>query len=165
MRRRSSWGQHLKHRDKGKKRKRENLLYWNGHHLKWYGHVMRMEEDHVVRRVMTKAIPGKGREGDSPHGRNVLVYLASSPQWTMSASACMTWTTSARFTDASGPNVIAITAARYTNLTRRDGHHSRHKRTRQHPSTKSTMNDQIRELSITTTITHARNTVTVLQTE
>ena len=30
--------------------------------LKWYGHVMRMEEDHVVRRVMTKAIPGKGRE-------------------------------------------------------------------------------------------------------
>ena len=25
--------------------------------LKWYGHVMRMEEDHVVRRVMTKAIP------------------------------------------------------------------------------------------------------------
>ena len=27
--------------------------------LKWYGHVMRMEEDHVVRRVMTKAIPGK----------------------------------------------------------------------------------------------------------
>ena len=29
--------------------------------LKWYGHVMRMEEDHVVRRVMTKAILGKGR--------------------------------------------------------------------------------------------------------
>ena len=28
--------------------------------LKWYGHVMRMEEDHVVRRVMTKAIP-RGR--------------------------------------------------------------------------------------------------------
>ena len=27
--------------------------------LKWYGYVMRMEEDHVVRRVMTKAIPGK----------------------------------------------------------------------------------------------------------
>ena len=32
--------------------------------LKWYGHVMRMEEDDVVRRVMTKAIQGKGREGD-----------------------------------------------------------------------------------------------------
>ena len=30
--------------------------------LKWYGHVMRMEEDHVVRRVMTKAIPGKKEE-------------------------------------------------------------------------------------------------------
>ena len=27
--------------------------------LKWYGHVMRMEEDHVVRRVMSKEIPGK----------------------------------------------------------------------------------------------------------
>ena len=31
--------------------------------LKWYGHVMRMEEDHVVRRVMTKAIPGKRNRG------------------------------------------------------------------------------------------------------
>ena len=28
----------------------------------------RMEEDHVVRRVMTKAIPGKGREGDQRQG-------------------------------------------------------------------------------------------------
>ena len=36
--------------------------------LKWYGHVMRMEEDHVVRRVMTEAIPGKGREGDQRQG-------------------------------------------------------------------------------------------------
>ena len=36
--------------------------------LKWYGHVMRMEEDHVVRRVMTKAIPGKGIEGDQIQG-------------------------------------------------------------------------------------------------
>ena len=31
--------------------------------LKWYGHVMRMEEDHVVRRVMTKAIPGERKRG------------------------------------------------------------------------------------------------------
>ena len=31
--------------------------------MKWYGHVMRMEEDHVVRRVMTKAIPGKRKRG------------------------------------------------------------------------------------------------------
>ena len=31
--------------------------------LKWYGHVMRMEEDHVVRRVMTNAIPGKRKRG------------------------------------------------------------------------------------------------------
>ena len=31
--------------------------------LKWYGHVMRMEEDHVVRRVMTKPIPGKWKRG------------------------------------------------------------------------------------------------------
>ena len=31
--------------------------------LKWYGHVIRMEEDHVVRRVMTKAIPGKRKRG------------------------------------------------------------------------------------------------------
>ena len=36
--------------------------------LKWYGHDMRMEEDHVVRRGMTKAIPGKGREGDQRQG-------------------------------------------------------------------------------------------------
>ena len=36
--------------------------------LKWYGHVMRMEQDHVVRRVMTKAIQGKGREGDQRQG-------------------------------------------------------------------------------------------------
>ena len=36
--------------------------------LKWYGHVTRMEEDHVVRRVITKAIPGKGREGDQRQG-------------------------------------------------------------------------------------------------
>ena len=28
-----------------------------------YGHVMRMEEDHVVKRVMTKAIPGKRKRG------------------------------------------------------------------------------------------------------
>ena len=27
------------------------------------GHVMRMEEDHVVRRVMTKVIPGKRKRG------------------------------------------------------------------------------------------------------
>ena len=33
MRRWSSWEQHLKHPDKGKKSKRENLLYWNGHNL------------------------------------------------------------------------------------------------------------------------------------
>ena len=31
--------------------------------LKWYGHVMRMEGDHVVSRVMTKAIPGKRTRG------------------------------------------------------------------------------------------------------
>ena len=31
--------------------------------LKWYGHVMRMEEDRVVRRVMTKAIPGERKRG------------------------------------------------------------------------------------------------------
>ena len=31
--------------------------------LKWYGHVIRMEEDHVVKRVMTKAIPGKRKRG------------------------------------------------------------------------------------------------------
>ena len=31
--------------------------------LKWYGHVMTMEEDHVVKRVMTKAIPGKRKRG------------------------------------------------------------------------------------------------------
>ena len=31
--------------------------------LKWYGHVMRMEDDHVVKRVMTKAIPGKRKRG------------------------------------------------------------------------------------------------------
>ena len=31
--------------------------------LKWHEHVMRMEEDHVVRRVMTKAIPGERKRG------------------------------------------------------------------------------------------------------
>ena len=36
--------------------------------LKWYGHVMRMEEDHVVSRVMTKAVRRKGREGDQIQG-------------------------------------------------------------------------------------------------
>ena len=41
----------------------------------------------------------------------LLVHLA--PQWTTSASVLMTWTTSARFTDAPGPKVIALTAARY----------------------------------------------------
>ena len=39
--------------------------------LTLYGHVMRMEEDHVVRKVMTKAIPGKGREGDQRQGKDV----------------------------------------------------------------------------------------------
>ena len=33
MRRWISWGQHLKNSNKGKKRKRDNLLYWNGHNL------------------------------------------------------------------------------------------------------------------------------------
>ena len=41
--------------------------------LKWYGHVMRMEEDHVVKRVMAKAIPGKGREGDQRQGGRMCV--------------------------------------------------------------------------------------------
>ena len=36
--------------------------------LKWYGHVMRMEEDHVVRRVMTKAILG-GKEERETKGK------------------------------------------------------------------------------------------------
>ena len=31
--------------------------------LKWYGHVIRMDEDHVLRRVMTKVIPGKWKRG------------------------------------------------------------------------------------------------------
>ena len=31
--------------------------------LEWYGHVVRMEEDHVVRTVMTKVIPGKRKIG------------------------------------------------------------------------------------------------------
>ena len=31
--------------------------------LKWYGHVMRMEEEHVERRVLTKEIPGKVKRG------------------------------------------------------------------------------------------------------
>ena len=103
-----------------------------------------------------------------------------------SASVFMTWTTSARFTDAPVPKVIALTAARYQphpsfrtallsseharsspqgSTTAHGVRQSRRKRTRQHPATKSTMNDQIRELSITTTLTHASNTVTVLQTE
>ena len=31
--------------------------------LKWYGQVMKMEEAHIVRRVMTKYIPGKRKRG------------------------------------------------------------------------------------------------------
>ena len=31
--------------------------------LEWYSHVLRMEEEHVVRRVMTKEIPGKRKRG------------------------------------------------------------------------------------------------------
>ena len=73
------------------------------------------------------------------------MHLASSPQWTTSASACTTWATSARFTDASGPNVNMLTAARYINLIRQDGHHSRHKRTCQYPATKPT--ERNRELT------------------
>ena len=30
---------------------------------KWYGHVMRREEEHVVRRVMTKETPGRRKRG------------------------------------------------------------------------------------------------------
>ena len=48
--------------------------------LKWYGHVMRMEEDHVVKRVMTKAIPGKRKRGrpktrSLSKGKDVVVCL------------------------------------------------------------------------------------------
>ena len=31
--------------------------------LKWHGHVMRREEEHAVRRVMTEEIPGKRKRG------------------------------------------------------------------------------------------------------
>ena len=93
-----------------------------------------------------------------------------------SASVFMTWTTSARFTDAPGPKVIALTAARYQphpsfRTALLSSEHARSspqgsttapRRPAVHPATKSTMNDQIRELSITT---NASNTVTVLQTE
>ena len=33
--------------------------------LKWYGHVMRMEEDHVVRIVMTKSDSGEKEERET----------------------------------------------------------------------------------------------------
>ena len=36
--------------------------------LKWYGHVMRMEEAQVVKRVMMKAIPGKRKTKDKVEG-------------------------------------------------------------------------------------------------
>ena len=42
--------------------------------LKWYGHVMRMEEDHVVRRVMTKAIPGERKSHPPPPPRQSLLF-------------------------------------------------------------------------------------------
>ena len=31
--------------------------------LKWYGHVMRMKEEHIVRRMLDVDIPGKRRRG------------------------------------------------------------------------------------------------------
>ena len=31
--------------------------------LKWYGHVMRMTEEHIVRRMLDVDIPGKRRRG------------------------------------------------------------------------------------------------------
>ena len=34
--------------------------------LKWYGHVSRMKEEHIVRRILDVEIPGKRRRG-RPH--------------------------------------------------------------------------------------------------
>ena len=31
--------------------------------LKWYGHAMRMKEEHLVRRMLDVGIPGKRRRG------------------------------------------------------------------------------------------------------
>ena len=41
----------------------ESLSKITENRLNWYGHVMRREEEHVVRRVMTKEIPGKRKRG------------------------------------------------------------------------------------------------------
>ena len=37
--------------------------------LKWYGHVMRMKEEHIVRRMLDVDIPGKRRRGRRKQGR------------------------------------------------------------------------------------------------
>ena len=34
--------------------------------LKWYGHVMRMKEEHIVRKMLNVDIPGKRRRGRKP---------------------------------------------------------------------------------------------------
>ena len=34
--------------------------------LKWYGHVMRMKEEHIVRKMLDVDIPGKRRRGRQP---------------------------------------------------------------------------------------------------
>ena len=37
--------------------------------LKWYGHVRRMKEEHIVRRMLDVDIPGKRRGGRRKQGR------------------------------------------------------------------------------------------------
>ena len=49
--------------------------------LKWYGHVMIMEEDHVVRRVMTKAIPGKIKSNQ--------INFIYTPQFSKTIQGCL----------------------------------------------------------------------------
>ena len=40
-----------------------SIYKYNGERLRWYGHVIRREEEHIVRSVMTKEIPGKRKRG------------------------------------------------------------------------------------------------------
>ena len=41
--------------------------------LKWYGRVRRMEEEHIVRRILDMDIPGKEEEGGQTYGGKIRV--------------------------------------------------------------------------------------------
>ena len=65
---------HVRENEKGKKITERQLC--------WYGHVMRRDEEHILRKVLRTDMPGKGRQDDRKQHERMLTRLEQ--HWTES---------------------------------------------------------------------------------